>query len=70
MSYIKQINEVLDCPVYSRALKDVLRAFDKRDCIDALRDAELLASLCKLRVNNVENESGVLRSMFKREVAA
>ena len=70
MSYIKQLNEVLDSPCYSKALKEVLKAFDKRDCVDALRDAELLVSLCKLRVNDVENESRALLAMFKREVAA
>ncbi len=69
MSYIKQLNEVLDSPCYSKALKEVLKAFDKRDCVDAMRDADVLAALCKLRVNDVENESRDLLSIFNREVA-
>ena len=57
MSYIKQLNEVLDSPCYSYKLKEALRAFNERDCVDALLDAELLASLCRLRVGDVERES-------------
>jgi hypothetical protein len=64
MSYIQQLNEVLDSPCYSKALKEVLRAFDKRDCVDALRDANALAAICMLRVNDVENEARDLRSVF------
>lgn len=59
MSYTEQLNEVLGGFCYSDALKEALKAFDSRDCVDALRDAELLASLCRLRVDEVERECEV-----------
>ena len=60
MSYIKQLNEVLDSPCYSYAMKAALQAFDRRDCVDAVRDAELLASLCRLRVSDVQSQATIV----------
>ena len=60
MSYIRQLNEVLDSPCYSNALKDVLRAFDKRDCVDSMKSAQVLLSLCNLRCIEVENQAARL----------
>jgi hypothetical protein len=55
MSYTEQLNEVLGGFCYSDALKAALKSFNKRDCVDA----ELLASLCRLRVDEVERECEV-----------
>ena len=65
MSYIKQLSEVLGSPCYNYALKEVLSTFDKRDCLDAMRDAQVLLSLCQLRFNEVENQANALVSLFE-----
>lgn len=69
MSYIKQLNAVLDSPAYSNSLKRALIEFDRRDCLDAMRDAELMASLLNLKLNDIENQAQNLRNVFYKGVA-
>lgn len=42
----------------SFALKDTIRLFDKRDCLDALRDAEMMVKLFDLKAGEAVGGEG------------
>jgi hypothetical protein len=53
MNPLPTINELLSDPSVSYWLKNALRALLKRDALDAVHDAELLAGVMRERLENM-----------------
>jgi hypothetical protein len=51
------VQELLDSPSVSFWLKDALRKAVNRDCVDAARDAELLAATLRRRADEALGRS-------------
>lgn len=68
MTYEQLKKEMLESFSVSNALKDAIRAFAERDMLDALKDAEELASLFKLQWEEFKtaNQSPLLDAIAKK----
>jgi hypothetical protein len=53
-TYREQRARILASPAASYWLKDAVRAAERRDIVDALRDAEQLAALIKARLGETQ----------------
>lgn len=62
LSYHELLEEAYADPCVSYALKDALRAADKRDSVDALYDAKTLVFVLQQRVNEGYKNQTLLRA--------
>jgi hypothetical protein len=54
-TYKQQIAEIQSSICVSKLLKDTISKFDDRDVLDALRDAETLARLLRLKLDEIQH---------------
>ena len=54
--YADLFSALINSPETSYKLQDALRAFDKRDPVDAFKDAEVLRYLMRVRLDECNNK--------------
>jgi hypothetical protein len=54
-TYKQELEEIQDSMCVSNMLKDTIRQFNDRDVLDAVRDAETLVRLLRLKLDEIQH---------------